>query len=158
VNTRWLNADEQQSWRAFLDATTLLFGALERELQQESQMPMSYYEVMVQLSEAENRTMRMSELADRSQSSRSRLSHAASRLEERGWIERTPCDDDRRGQFATLTDTGFAALAAASHGHVDAVRRLMVDRLTPEDFAALGRISGVIRDGLRAPDRVSSQD
>lgn len=147
--TRWLSADEQRSWRAFLDASTLLFGELERALQHDSQMPFSYYEVLVHLSEAPGRTLRMNELADRSLSSRSRLSHAVTRMEERGWIARRPCHDDRRGQLATLTDAGFDVLSEASPGHVEAVRRLLVDRLSAADFAELGRISALIRDGIR---------
>lgn len=147
--TRWLSDAEQESWRAYLDATTLLSGALERMLQHDSQMPLSYFEVLVNLSEATDRTLRMSELAHRTLSSRSRLSHAVTRMEERGWIVRRPCDDDRRGQLATLTDAGFAALAGAVPGHVAAVRELVVDRLTGEQFAELGRISAILRDGLR---------
>ncbi|MCU1688769.1 MAG: MarR family transcriptional regulator [Pseudonocardiales bacterium] len=147
--TRWLSAEEQTSWRAYLDATTLLSASLDRTLQQDSQMPLSYYEVLVHLSEARDRTLRMNELADRSLSSRSRLSHAVTRMEERGWIKRRPCDDDRRGQFATLTDIGFAALHAAAPRHVEAVRELIVDRLTAEEFAELGRLSAILRAGLQ---------
>jgi DNA-binding MarR family transcriptional regulator len=145
----WLSPDEQASWRAYLDATTLLAAALERALQQDSQMPLSYYEVLVTLSEAPGRTLRMSELADGSQLSRSRLSHAVTRMQERGWIERRPCDDDRRGLLASLTDAGFQALAAAAPAHVAAVRALLVDRLSAAEFAELGRISAILREGLR---------
>lgn len=147
--TRWLSDDEQASWRAYLDATTLLSAGLERALAHDAQMPMSYYEVLVNLSEATDRTLRMNELADRSLSSRSRLSHAVSRMQARGWIVRRPCDDDRRGQLATLSDVGLAALAAAAPGHVASVRALIVDRLTAAEFAELGRISAILRQPLR---------
>ena len=101
-------------------------------------IPQTYYEILVQLSEAPDRALRMSHLADRRRSSRSRLSHAVDRLVERGWVERIDCPTDKRGQLATLTDTGFAALADAAPGHVAAVREFMIDRLTPEQISTSG--------------------
>ena len=142
---RWLDAGEQRVWRSFLEASRLLFEALDRQLQAEAGMPHAYYEVLVRLSDAADRTMRMSDLADSLSSSRSRLSHAVARLEERGWVRRRADPADRRGQWATLTEDGFAALVAAAPGHVGAVRRQLFDPLTPEDVAALGRISDAVR-------------
>src|SRR6476469_2181486 len=110
--TRWLDEEEQQTWRAFLGAHRLVFDQLDRELQRDSGIPHAYYEILVRLSEAPGRALRMSALADRSQSSRSRLSHAVARLEENGWVRRETCAADKRGQIARLTDEGFAALAA----------------------------------------------
>jgi DNA-binding MarR family transcriptional regulator len=141
---RWLNADEQRAWRAFLTATRLLFDRLDRELQRDAAMPHAYYEILVRLSEAPDRTIRMSDLANRSQSSRSRLSHAVARLEEMGWVRRDSCDTDRRGSFAVLTDEGFAALAAAAPGHVEGVRSHLLDQLTPEQVEQLRTISEAI--------------
>src|SRR5664279_599599 len=129
--TKWLNSDEQRAWRNYIEATTLVLDALDRQLQQDSGMPHGYYEILVRLSEAADHTLRMSELADASRSSRSRLSHAVSRLEERGWIERFDCETDRRGQLARLTTAGHDALAEAAPGHVEAVRACVTDRLTP---------------------------
>lgn len=146
--TPWLTADEQLAWRAYLEATTLLFDALDRQLQRDSGIPHGYYEILVRLSEADERTMRMSELADATRSSRSRLSHAVARLEDRGWVERRDCDTDRRGQLAVLTDTGFAALAEAAPGHVTAVRDHMIDRLSGEQIGQLRAISEAIVAGL----------
>src|SRR5438067_1242228 len=94
---RWLDDDEQCAWRAFLAATQLLMDQLDRELQAGVGIPHAYYEILVRLSEAPGRAMRMSDLADRCQSSRSRLSHAAARLEERGWVRRETVPSDRRG-------------------------------------------------------------
>jgi DNA-binding MarR family transcriptional regulator len=145
ADTRWLDSDEQQVWRSFLDASRVLFDALDRQLQADADMPHAYYEILVRLSEAGERTMRMSELADSLLSSRSRLSHAVARLEERGWVRRRSDPADRRGQWAVLTDEGFAALAAAAPGHVEAVRDSLFDALAPEDVTALGRISDAIR-------------
>lgn len=145
---RWLNDAEQQAWRAYLEATRLLFDSLDRQLQRDAGIPHAYYEILVQLSEAPDQALRMSELAERSQFSRSRLSHAADRLEERGWIERALCPTDKRGQIATLTDAGFAALKAAAPGHVAEVRRLMIDRLTPAQTAQLREIAEAIIGGV----------
>jgi DNA-binding MarR family transcriptional regulator len=143
---RWLTSDEQRTWRAFLGATQLLFDRLDRDLQRDAGMPHAYYEILVILSEAPGRTLRMSDLADRTRSSRSRLSHAVARLEERGWVRREDCPTDRRGSFAILTDEGFGVLAAAAPGHVDTVRRALFDRLSPEQVAELTRISQAVLD------------
>ncbi len=130
--TRWLSEEEQCTWRALLAAIQLLTDELDRELQHDANMPHTYYEILVALSEAPCRTLRMSQLADMSMSSRSRLSHAVSRLEERGWIRRQVCEEDGRGQLAVLTDEGFAALEAAAPVHVEGVRTHLFDQLTPE--------------------------
>jgi DNA-binding MarR family transcriptional regulator len=147
--TRWLDADQQRAWRAYLAATQLLHAQLDRELQRDSGIPHAYYEILVRLSEAPDRVLRMSELAEAADSSRSRLSHAVARLENAGWVRRESCPTDRRGSFARLTDEGFAALAAAAPAHVESVRRHLVDRLTPEQLHQLEQISEVILAGLR---------
>ena len=147
---RWLDDEEQRTWRAFLAAIRLLTSELDRELQRDADMPHTYYEILVALSEAPGRTLRMNELAELSQSSRSRLSHAISRLEEVGWVERRACPTDKRGALATLTDAGFAVLEAAAPGHVEAVRENLFDLLTPEQVRQLGEISAAVRDGITA--------
>jgi DNA-binding MarR family transcriptional regulator len=134
---RWLDAEEQKTWRAWLYSTMLLQDRLDRELTHETGISHAYYEILVQLSEAPGRALRMSQLADRSLSSRSRLSHAVSRLEERGWVRRQICEEDGRGQLAVLTDEGFAALEAAAPVHVESVRSHLFDQLSPEQIAAL---------------------
>lgn len=146
ATTRWLTPAEQRAWRAYLESTKVLFDALDRQLQHESDIPHAYYEVLVRLSEAQDRSLRMSELADVTLSSRSRLSHAVARLEERGWVVRRDCETDRRGQIATLTDAGFDVLQAAAPGHVASVRRFVVDGLTEEQLAELTRIGETIID------------
>jgi DNA-binding MarR family transcriptional regulator len=150
TETRWLDEREQATWRAFLDGTRLLFAQLDRELQHEVGIPLAYYDILARLSEAPAWTLRMSELAEQSQYSRSRISHAVARLEERGWVRRDRCPTDRRGQFAVLTDAGFAVLAAAAPGHVDSVRRHLLDPLTRAQVDELGRISAAVRDHLLA--------
>jgi len=141
TGTRWLTAEEQQAWRAYLEATYLLFDTLDRQLQRDAGIPHGYYEILVRLSEAPGRAMRMSDLADRCHSSRSRLSHAVGRLEEAGWVRRETVESDRRGAVAVLTPEGRAALEAAAPIHVGGVRRHLFDRLTPEQVRALGEIS-----------------
>jgi DNA-binding MarR family transcriptional regulator len=151
--TRWLSADEQQVWRAFLSANKLVFEQLDRELQRDAGLSHAYYEILVRLSEAPDRALRMSALADRSQSSRSRLSHAVARLEENGWVRRESCADDKRGQIARLTDEGFAALEAAAPSHVESVRTHVFDPLTQEQQAQLRAISEALLVALHAdPD------
>jgi DNA-binding MarR family transcriptional regulator len=144
---RWLSAEEQSAWRAFLAATQTLFSAVEGQLQRESGIPHGYYEILVNLSESPDRALRMSQLAEASTSSKSRLSHAVARLEDRGWVERLDCPTDRRGQIARLTDVGFAALDAAAPAHVEQVRQSLFDRLTPAQVVQLAAISAAIAAG-----------
>jgi DNA-binding MarR family transcriptional regulator len=148
AEARWLSEDEQCTWRAFLTAMRLLTDQLDRELQHDANMPHTYYEILVALSEAPGRTLRMNQLADLCQSSRSRLSHAVGRLEEAGWVRREPCPTDKRGALAVMTEKGFAVIEAAAPGHVEGVRRHVFDVLTPEQVRQLGEISAAIRDGL----------
>ena len=149
---RWLTAPEQTAWRAYLEASQLLANTLERELQTECGLSAADYEIFVRLSEAPARRMRMSELADRTLYSRSRLSHAVSRLERAGWLRREDCADDKRGTFAELTDEGFAKLVDAAPRHVSGVRRHLIGRLTPEQLGQLEGIMTAVRDELLGPD------
>jgi len=135
--TRWLDHAEQEAWRAWMYSSQLLQAQLDRELIRETGISMTYYEILVQLSEAPERRMRMSQLADECLSSRSRLSHAVARLEERGWIQRQTCSEDGRGQLAVLTDEGFAALESAAPVHVASVRAHLFDQLSPAQVEAL---------------------
>src|ERR671927_470893 len=124
---------------------------LDREVTRATGIPHAYYEILVQLSETPGRRMRMSELADRCLSSRSRLSHAVSRLEERGWVRRQVCAEDGRGQLAVLTDEGFAALEAAGPVHVESVRTHLFDQLSPAQIAALRDIGETLLRHLDPP-------
>ncbi|MDN3352121.1 MarR family transcriptional regulator [Actinomadura sp. DC4] len=143
-NTRWLNADEQRTWRAYLNAHRLLLDAIDAQLRRDSGMPHAYYEILVRLSDNEGRAMRMAELADATRVSASRLSHAIARLEERGWVRREDCPTDRRGQIAVLTDEGFETLTAAAPGHVEAVRGALFDGLDADQIKKLGEISEIL--------------
>jgi DNA-binding MarR family transcriptional regulator len=148
---RWLDDDEQRTWRAFIAAFRLLFEQLDRELQRDAGIPHTYYEILVRLSEAPGRALRMSQLADRTDSSRSRLTHAVDRLEERGWVRREDCPTDRRGQLAVLTEAGMDTLRAAAPIHVEGVRSHLFDQLTPEQVGQLRTISEAIQKHLGAP-------
>ena len=149
TKVRWLTSQEQLAWRLFLTATQTLFSAVEGQLQRDSAIPHGYYEILVRLSEAEDRSLRMTQLAEASTSSKSRLSHAVARLEERGWVERLDCETDRRGQVARLTDAGYAALEAAAPGHAEQVRRSLFDRLNGDQVAQLAAISASIAAGAQ---------
>ena len=146
--TRWLDEDEQRTWRAYLRTSHLLQEALERQLQRDSGMPHTYYMILVVLSEAPGRTMTMTELSTMLQFSVSRLSHAVSRLEEKGWVRRLKRPEDRRTTIAELTDEGFAALVEAAPGHVEEVRRVLFDPLTPSQVRCFGEILGTILAAL----------
>ncbi|WP_067185450.1 MarR family winged helix-turn-helix transcriptional regulator [Microtetraspora niveoalba] len=148
---RWLEAEEQQAWRAYLDGTRLLIQALDRQLEADAGISMLDYEVLVVLSEAPDRRMRMRDLADAVLSTRSGATRAVTRLERLGWVRRTECEDDRRGTEAELTEAGAAKLAATAPGHVAAVRANMFDLLTPADVARLRSIAARVRDHLLRP-------
>ena len=148
AHTRWLDDDEQRTWRAFLTANRLLMDTLDRQLQHEAGIPHTYYEILVRLSEVPDRALRMSQLAASSMSSRSRLSHAVARMEETGWVRRRECPTDRRGAVCELTDAGMEAIRAAAPGHVEAVRTNLFDQLTPEQVVALRQISEAVATHL----------
>ncbi len=144
---RWLSDPEQQAWRAYLSANRLLLEALDSGLTRQG-LSLSEYEIISQLSEASDRRMRMSELADVVVQSRSRLTHTATRLERRGWVVREPFEGDRRGVLLSLTDAGYAKVVEVAPRHVEDVRRHLVDRLSLEQFIALGEAMRVVRDEL----------
>ena len=146
--TKWLTAEEQRAWLAWLGATELLMGSLDAQLQRDAGLPHAYYAILAQLSHAPDRTLRMNELASVVNSSPSRLSHAVGKLEERGWVTRRPGPTDKRSTLATLTDAGFAVLKQHAPGHVAAVRAGLFDPLTKEQVSQLEQICTAVLDGL----------
>jgi DNA-binding MarR family transcriptional regulator len=134
---RWLTPRERHAWLSYLVMTQLLDGALDRQLQRDADIPHAYYLLLAMLSEAPGRALRMSELAEITNSSQSRVSHAVTRLEHAGWVLREKCPTDRRGNIARLTDAGYAAVVAAAPGHVAAVRENLFDALTAEQVEQL---------------------
>lgn len=136
--TKWLTKDQQANWRAWITTSTLLDETLSRELQETHGLTITDYEILVRLSETKERSVRMSELADKTLLSRSRLSHQIDRMERAGLVERSVCPDDRRGQLCVLTDKGWKTLVAAAPDHVAGVRAHFVDVLTDAEYNALG--------------------
>ena len=138
----WLTTEEQGAWRTYLYATTLLSDRFSDALQSapEIGLTLGEYEILVRLSEAENKFLRMSELADKVVHSRSRLTHTISRMEKRGLVERVRCSDDGRGRQAQLTLAGEEMLLRAAPIHVRSVRELLLDVIGHEDLLELGRI------------------
>ena len=148
TTTRWLDADQQRSWRAYLVGSTLLMDRLDRELREHHDVSLPEYEILVRLSEAPERRMRMAELAGSISHSRSRVTHTVSRLEKDGLVTRSACVSDGRGVEAALTPAGFARLEAAAPTHVEGVRRFLLDLAGDDDFAAVGRVFDAVADRL----------
>lgn len=146
--TRWLTKEQQAHWRSWLTASKGLTDQLSRELQEQHGLTITDYEILVRLSESENNSIRMSDLATKTLLSRSRLSHQVDRMESAGLIERQTCADDRRGQLAVLTKVGTKALVAAAPDHVMGVRKHLVDLLSDEEFQALGNAAKKIANHL----------
>jgi DNA-binding MarR family transcriptional regulator len=142
--TRWLTAEQQRAWRRFAAVVMQLPGTLDTQLQQDAHLTHFGYWVMAMLSEAPDRALRMSELAARSNGSQSRLSHLVGRLEERGWVRRERTPEDGRGYIAVLTDEGYRKVVETAPGHVEKVRSVVFDALTPEQVAQLDEISAII--------------
>ena len=151
---RWLTPEEDFAWRAWLQASELLEDHLDQQLQRDSGIPHVYYGLLAWLSEAPGRQMRMTDLAEQSKITRSRLSHAITRLEERGWVRRVSCPSDKRGQIATLTDEGYAFLTKAAPGHVEAVRHAVFDALSPDQVRAFGEACSAIAARLHSASAV----
>jgi DNA-binding MarR family transcriptional regulator len=152
---RWLTDEEQQTWRGFLALHQLLFEALDRQLQTDAGMSHGYYVLLAVLSEAPNRSLRMSELAEMTNSSQSRVSHAVARLEEAGWIRRERATDDKRGNVAVLTGAGYEEVVRTAPGHVAAVRANLFDLLTDEQVHQLAGICAAVLDKLDPEGRLT---
>jgi DNA-binding MarR family transcriptional regulator len=148
--TQWLDESQQRSWRGLIMGMTLLIDRLDAELRQAHGLSMPEYEIMVRLSEADQRQLRMAHLADSMAHSRSRVTHTVSRMERQGLVERCESPDDGRGVLARLTDKGFALLEEAAHTHVTGVRQHLLSLVSAEDFEALGRVMNTVSDRLIA--------
>lgn len=148
--TKWLNEDEQDSWRALMIGMTLLLDRLDDDLHRTCNLSLVEYEILVRLSEREDRQMRMAQLADALAHSRSRVTHTVARMERAGLVVRTSSPEDGRGVVAALTDEGYELLTKMAHVHVTGVRTNLVDLASPEDFQALGRVMNAVADHLAA--------
>jgi DNA-binding MarR family transcriptional regulator len=152
---RWLTDEEQRTWRGFHAMHRLLFDALDRQLQTDASMSHGYYVLLAVLSEAPNRSLRMSELAEITNSSQSRVSHAVARLEEAGWVKRQRATEDKRGNMAILTDAGYEEVVRSAPGHVAAVRANFFDLLTDEQVRHLAGICAAVLDKLDPEGRLT---
>jgi DNA-binding MarR family transcriptional regulator len=144
MSTRWLDDREQAVWRRLAAVVELLPGVLDSQLRRDSGVTHFEYWVLAMLSEAPERTLRMSNLAGRTTATLPRLSHVVSRLEGRGLVERIPCPEDGRAVNARLTAGGWDAVVAAAPGHVATVRENVIDALTPEQLEQLSAIADAI--------------
>lgn len=144
---RWLTTQEQSAWRAYLRGTRLIATALDEGLTEHGTR-LTEYEIISMLSEAPDGRMRMSALAQLVVQSRSRLTHTATRLERLGWVQRHAVREDRRGVELSLTPQGRAKLEELAQVHVTDVRRILIDQLTPEEFAALGHAMTRVVDSI----------
>lgn len=142
--TRWLSDDEQRAWRAFVSLQAKLNAQLNRELQAESELSLADFEVLVRLTDRDDPRARAFELATDMQWEKSRLSHHLARMQRRGLIDRAGCPEDARGSYIELTAEGRRAIEHAAPGHVESVRRLVFDQLTPEQVRALRTISETV--------------
>jgi DNA-binding MarR family transcriptional regulator len=150
AGVRWLDATEQAAWRAYLDMNALLTARLNKEMQDASGISISDFSVLVPLSEHPQGRMRVLELARALGWEKSRLSHQLTRMQQRGLVERSNCDEDRRGAFVALTATGRETVDAAAPRHVESVRRYLFDELSAEQVEALRTISRGVVDRLIA--------
>ena len=146
--TRWLDGDQQASWRAFAVGVTLLLDRLDADLQKAFDLSLTEYEILVRLSERPGRSMRMAQLADALAHSRSRVTHTVARMQRTGLVLRAASPEDGRGIVCTLTDRGYDLLVEAAPMHVHGVRDYLVDLSSREDIAALGRVMNAVTDRL----------
>jgi DNA-binding MarR family transcriptional regulator len=148
VEQVWLDDRQQRTWRAWLAVTELLPRTLDAQLQRDAGLTHAGYIVLAMLSEAPDRSRRMSDLARTANQSQSRLSHTVARLEERGWVRRERATEDRRGNFAVLTDAGWEVVVRAAPGHAAAVREGLFAALDPAQTDALGDMLTAVLERL----------
>ena len=140
TDTPWLSQEQQRNWRLFLGGITVLMDQLDRDLRTQHDLSLGEYEILVRLSEAPHRSIRMAELAAAVAHSRSRVTHTISRLERDGIVRRDQCSDDGRGVSAVLTDHGFSVLEQAAHTHVRGVHEYLIVNAPDEEFEVVGRV------------------
>ena len=153
---RWLTAEEQRAWLAYVDFSTLLADHLNRQLRRDAGLTHADYALLSHLSSAPDRSLGMSELAHRLKITRSRLTHAVTRLQEAGYVDRREDPASRRNQLAILTEQGRELLERAAPGHVEAVRRAVFDALTPDQVRQLTEIGEAISEALQREDTAES--
>lgn len=166
MSTRWLDDEEIVAWVRLAAVLELLPAALDSQLRRDADLTHFEYFVLAMLSEAPDRTLRMTALAARTNATLPRLSHVIRRLEHRGLVQRLPCPEDGRATNAHLTEQGWAKVVATAPGHVDTVRANVIDALTREQVTQLSAIAeamltrldptGALTSAYRRPDRAAS--
>jgi DNA-binding MarR family transcriptional regulator len=146
---KWLNPAEMKAWRSYIIASRHMLDALDNDLDGHD-LSMPDYEILAQLSDAPDRRLRMSELAEITLLSRSRLSHRMKVMEKAGWVKREACPSDKRGFFAVMTPKGWKAIVAAAPDHVASVRSRFVDHLSAQDQVVLAEIFSRIEESFRS--------
>jgi DNA-binding MarR family transcriptional regulator len=148
--TQWLDPEQQRSWRALIMGMTLLIDRLDDDLRRGFGLSLTEYEILVRLSESEQRRLRMAQLADALAHSRSRVTHTVARMEASGLVQRSTSPEDGRGILATMTPKGHELLVRVAPVHVTGVRDNLVDLVSPEDLEAVGRVFNAVSDHLVA--------
>jgi DNA-binding MarR family transcriptional regulator len=156
--TRWLTPEQLRAWKKLVAVVEILPGILDTQLQHDADLTHFEYFTMAMLSEAPDRTLRMTSLASATNSTLPRLSHVVSRLEKRGFVERNPCPTDRRATNATLSEAGWEKVVATAPGHVDTVRENVIDPLTAADVADVDRVMGALLRKLDPENRFRAND
>ena len=146
---KWLSPAEMKAWRSYIIASRHLLEALDTDLNGHD-LSMPDYEILAQLSDAPERRLRMSELAEITLLSRSRLSHRMKVMEKAGWVKREACPSDKRGFFAVMTPKGWKAIVAAAPDHVASVRTRFVDHLSTQEQVVLAGIFSRIEESFRS--------
>src|SRR6476660_3324485 len=150
TETRWLNPAEARAWRALQSFGAPLAAALNRQLMADSALSSADYQVLVVLSETPGGSLRAGELGRATGWEKSRLSHHIKRMEARRLVERQDCVTDGRGLLVAITDHGRRAIEDAAPGHVQAVRKFVIDMLTPEQLTVLAEIGEAVGARLSA--------
>ena len=156
MDTDWLSPDERAAWLRLIAVVELLPGVLDAELRADAGVTHFEYFVLAMLSEAPDRTLRMTALAQRTNATLPRLSHVVRRLETRGLVDRSPCPEDGRATDASLTAAGWDLVVAAAPGHVATVRNRVIDPLTPAQLAQLAGIGDALLSRLDPAGRMSA--
>ncbi len=148
MEPRWLDDDEMRTWLRLVALAEVLPSRLDAEARHDAGLTHFEYQVLAMLSDAPERTLRMSWLARRTNATLPRLSHVVKRLEDRGLVTRTRSETDARATDAVLTEAGWSQIVAAAPGHVTFVRERILDQLTPDQVTALGEIADALLTSL----------
>ncbi|MFM8921985.1 MAG: MarR family winged helix-turn-helix transcriptional regulator [Candidatus Nanopelagicaceae bacterium] len=151
IKPRWLTPAEESAWRKYIVASRRLLEALDDDLATNG-LSLSDYEILVHLSDAPERRLRMSDLAEKTILSRSRLSHRIKYMEGKGWVERQKCASDKRGTWAVMTNKGWSSIVKAAPDHVESIRKRFIDQISKADQAniviAFEKVEQSLRNNL----------